>query len=398
MVDVEGHTPRPSGEQVQEDEGASYGPQDLTRESFFDSAPIIGGADSPQAIIDAVDEMLHDGGALESQIEEEVEKLVGQGAGIEWHFKEPNALPMPQVFEKMCQPYILHGRQDLSPLLYYGGLTATGYPWRDFATKLFDRSGIHTEVRSLAGHDGTWRGLRDTTEQDWIDDVAEQATKFKIAPIGFFYSTSVPVALEVERQNPGTFSAIVAVAGPLALRNDRLETYLDRGLAASRFVRLVTARILKPFRFGSVSMEHADPKTLSKSARKSPGYSRLPLLTSFSLRRIQKLGIEAASEIQVPFFYAQGSNDHVVSESVVDFLRGTIPSTTKEFHVYEGSGHGPQLDHSAKALLSDVSAFLGPILQRCFPDKETPDLSRRVFQSQFRQKLLDLLAQRHSVC
>ncbi|MCB0332160.1 MAG: hypothetical protein KDD55_01605 [Bdellovibrionales bacterium] len=395
MVALQEHSTPPPRKRP--DDENSFGPQDLTRESFFDSAPIVGETESPQAITEVVDEMLHADGELEGKLEEEVERLVGQGAGISWHFTMPDALPRKALFEKMCKPYVLPGRMDISPFLFYGGLTATGYPYRDFASKLYDRSGIHTEVRSLAGHDGTWSGLRDTTEQDWIDDVEENARKFPIPPVGFFYSTSVPVAFEVERRNPGTFAAIVAIAGPLALKNEQLEKYLDRGLAASRFVRLVTARILKPFRYGSVGMEHADPELLSKSARKSPGYSKLPLLTSFSLRRIQKLAIEAASEIHIPFFYAQGSNDHVVSGSVVDFLQRTVPAETKEIHLYEGSGHGPQLDHNGKALLRDISAFLRRTLEQRFPEKDIPNFTDRIYQAQFRQKIVDLLAQRHSL-
>ncbi|MCB0353141.1 MAG: alpha/beta hydrolase [Bdellovibrionales bacterium] len=307
-----------------------------------------------------------------------VEKLVGEGAGLSWHVADPKALDRPGYFERLSKPFIIPGRTDLSSFLFFGGLTATGYPWRDFALKLFDRSGIHSEIYSLAGHDGTWKSLRDTTADQWVSDMHEKASRFERPPILFCYSTSVPVAFEVERRFPGTFAAIVAVAGPFKLRNERLETYLDRGIAASRLIRSLTLNALRLFRFASVPSEDSVDREEQRLGKRNPSFRKIPIPTAFSLRVIQKKGLRAASDIQCPVCYLQGEKDHVVSSDVIEMLRERIPSQRVEFHTYENGGHGLQIGQEKKQAFTDIARFLERTLRELHPNRAVPTFEQRI--------------------
>lgn len=336
--------------------------------------------------------------AENSELLKSVEKVIGDGAGISWHYAEPQVVDNPEAFKKYTEPYILPGRTDVSSFLYFGGLTASGYPWRDFATKLFERSGWHTEVYPLAGHDGRWANLRDTSEREWIEDIRIKAQSMQTPPVVFCYSTSLPAAFEVERRHPGTFRAIIGVGGPFYLKNEKLETYLSRGLMADRIFRIFTFGQFSPLRFGSVPMRFSDDREKTKYERRSPSFERLPVPTALSLRRIQLLGRKAAAEVECPFFYAQGDNDEIVHKKTLEFLEKTVGSDLKECRNYSSAAHGVMLSHDRRQFFNDVTDFMQQVFMDEPAEKDIPDFKTRIPEkaaAYLVHQYLDAIMRRH---
>jgi esterase/lipase len=315
--------------------------------------------------------------ALKEGVQETAEKLIGEGAGISWHARSPQTIARADLFERFKKPFVLPGTQEEAGLLYIGGLTSSGYPWRDFACKIFERSGYHSEVYPLAGHDGTWKGLRDTGEEGWIKEIKKRADAFEKPPIIFCFSTSMLAACVIEKRHPGTFRAIVGVGGPFSLHNNKLESYLDRGQVVDNIFRTMTFGTFTPLWYGSVPMESAGSEH-THEARRSPGYSKLPLPTALSLRRLQKKAADTLQEITVPFFYAQGEDDRVISADIPDMVRDTLASEHKTIRTYPEANHGPMLTKSRYKLLGDICTFLKETLQRESPDAEIPDFKKRL--------------------
>ncbi|RME59599.1 MAG: hypothetical protein D6780_04875 [Candidatus Dadabacteria bacterium] len=307
-----------------------------------------------------------------------VQRAVGSEVKISWHISQPKKYCTDvKRFKRFSKPFIIPGRQDLGAFLFFGGLSATGYPWRDFALKLFERSGIHSEVHSLAGHTGEWADLRDVTAEEWIKDMYEKAKAFKKPPVVFCYSTSALVALEVERRYPGTFAAIVAVSAPLILKDKELEEQIDKGVRAAQAVSALTFGQLDPLKYGSIPFETAASIYETKQGRKSPKYTKLPLSTVKEFRKIQLLARDAASKINIPLFYAEGRYDSLVGEENISFLKKNISSAIFEAHTYRSS-HGPQVSRDQRKMLKHCSAFLRKVLKSRYKTKRIPDFSKPI--------------------
>jgi esterase/lipase len=279
------------------------------------------------------------------------------GNSLRFHIHSPEINRQTELFRKMSLPFIVPGRQDLGSFLYFGGLGATNYSWRDFAMKIADRSGVHTEAYSLEGHSGDWGDLKRTTHKDWIKSIQSIVSRQQNRPTVFCYSTSALVAFEIERRNPGTFAAIVAVGAPLFLLNRKIELYLNLVSKVETTLRALKIPRRLPISL-AVDFQLADDAEMTKQKRKSPVVDQIPLSAMISLRRMQRIAQTAVRHIECPLYYAQGALDPAVLSKVPDYLNRLVPAKHKEIKVYARSAHGPQLGVERSILLRDVCNFL----------------------------------------
>jgi hypothetical protein len=90
------------------------------------------------------------GVTVNKQVSHKLKVTLGLGSSL---FDPPQTevLPYrPELFKRCASPWILRGRQDVASLIYYGGLSSTGYAWRDIAAKVFERSGFQSYVICIA--------------------------------------------------------------------------------------------------------------------------------------------------------------------------------------------------------------------------------------------------------
>lgn len=152
-----------------------------------------------------------------------------------------------ESFLKYCKPFIIPGRTDVV-VVGYSGLTTPNYSLRRFLVDTFRRFGTYTELYSLYGNDGTKESLHSTTDTDMVNFLKERIDKLPKAPkgrhrpvvIGVGFSTGVAAMLKLEAEKPGTFDAIMAIGGPVEVKDPIYKVLLsagdkiDKGFAITR--------------------------------------------------------------------------------------------------------------------------------------------------------------------
>jgi esterase/lipase len=286
---------------------------------------------------------------------------------------EPRAV-RPELFRRLAEPWVLYGRQDVASFLYYGGLSSTGYCWRDISMKIFERSGYHSEVHSLAGHDGEWQHFKETGRRAWIDDIVRNASRLD-NPVFLGYSTSALAAIVAAAENPGLFKGLVLAAPPLDLFTLKHKVALNVTEFISRCF---------PRHFGwtdqmTVSMGRSDFPHQTKQMRKGPHFREIPVPVVIELRRLQREALLALKKIDVPIFILQGASDQIVSGKTPGMLMQGVASTSKTCKIYPLSNHSLLVGANHREILHDLCNWLR---DECLPalavKEPLPDFHKRL--------------------
>lgn len=312
---------------------------------------------------------------VNKQVSHKLKVTLGLGSSL---FDPPKSevLPYrPELFKRCATPWILRGRQDVASLIYYGGLSSTGYAWRDIAAKIFERSGFHTEVHSLAGHDGEWAHFRDTDHRSWVDDIVKRARSVP-NPIFMGYSTSALAALVAAGENPDLFKALVVVAPPVQLRSSKYSL----ALTAAEFMCSHFPNRFRWLEHKCVAMGgDRKPELLTKQTKRSPYFEFFPAPVVFSLKRLQREALKVLKKIEVPVLVMQGEHDGTVASNGPELIMKRIKSQDKQQRIFSRSGHSLLLGLEKKDVLHELCTWLH---RRCSANAEggstVPDFKTRI--------------------
>lgn len=270
------------------------------------------------------------------------------------------------LFEKCCEPWVLHGRQDIASFIYYGGLSSTGYAWRDLSVKVFERSGFHTEVHSLAGHNGEWETFKNTTHRQWVDDIVSKASKVN-NPVFFGYSTSCLAAIVAAAENPGLFKGLVLVAPPVQLRSGKHSV----ALTIAEFLCSKFPNAFHWLEKKCVKMRgDSEPTLATKQTKRSPHFNEFPGPVVFSLKRLQREAWKALKKIDIPIVILQGQHDGIVAPGAPAAILKRVKSEQKQHRLFPESTHSVMLGLERKEVLREVCSWLRDV---CLPTLAGPE-------------------------
>jgi esterase/lipase len=314
------------------------------------------------------------GAMVNTQVSHKLRVTLGLGRSLFDPPKGPVLPFRPELFKRCSTPWILRGRQDVASLIYYGGLSSTGYAWRDIASKIFERCGYHTEVHSLAGHDGVWAHFRDTGHRQWVNDIVERSRGVS-NPIFLGYSTSALAAIVAAGENPGLFKAIILVAPPLQLKSSKYSL----ALTVSEFMCSHFPNKFRWLEQKCVAMGgDRKPELLTKQTKRSPYFEFFPAPVVFSLKRLQREAIKVLKKIDIPVLVLQGEHDGTVASNVPDMILSRIKSQSKQQRIFPRSGHSLLLGLEKKEVLQELCGWLrNTALAKDTPPEGLPDFKTR---------------------
>jgi alpha-beta hydrolase superfamily lysophospholipase len=271
---------------------------------------------------------------------------------LEWigpiRFHVPDAEkfgPLGDRFEKHAHPYIIPGTKDAQPLLYFSGLNATGYEWKEVARDYHHRYGVHSEVYTLPGHDGRWKSFLFVTDSDWIRFVHDRALAARARtgrlPILIGHSTAAiaiitAMAEYAEAHDGAPLAAGVILSGPPLKLLQTFKHAIPLIHADKELRRIPGAEMWNHF---SAKMPRNDDPLLSELDRKNPSAAYVPVKLLVQLWRLIPRAQVAMRKLHVPVLVLQGSADHLVNPAAVERAMHTCPSEDKTFVSFPGGRH-----------------------------------------------------------
>ena len=315
---------------------------------------------------------------------------LGRETGGFFEERTPRKLSTQRLHEDLTlygKPYILIGRKDRPTIVFYGGLAATGFPWHEIAREVNAKYGARCEVYPLAGHNGSWRDLKQADHEDWIADItnrSKNATTQDAKPIFFGFSTSAAAAIEASARNPDLFQAMVLVAPPIHLRKKSLKIPLA---IIERLDHYIPP--LRPlFRKLTASMPPLDANEYTHELLNNPRFNKLPVTTFIALARLQHQVRGSLDKVQCPILFVQGGEDGFIHLDEAEKAFEQIGSNDKEFVAYKDSPHAVMLSKHKGDLYGQVVAWLDRLIH---PPEDTDSSSRVRVRRSIRDRIRDFM-------
>jgi esterase/lipase len=248
-------------------------------------------------------------------------------------------------FEKHARPYIIPGTSDAQPILYFSGLNATTYEWKEVARDFHHRTQTHQEVYTLPGHDGKWSSFLSVTDKVWIGFVIERALDLRARtgrlPVLAGHSTGAAAILAALEQyaadNNGALLGSGVVLSGLPVRLKQTLKHSIPLIHADKELRRTPNDAL--WNHFCAEMPRSDDPNLTYLDMKNPSSRFVPVKLLVQLWRLIPQARSGLQSLTIPALVLQGSRDHLVDEKGVEMALRSCPSPDKTFHLFESGRH-----------------------------------------------------------
>lgn len=248
-------------------------------------------------------------------------------------------------FEKHARPYIIPGTSDAQPILYFSGLNATTYEWKEVARDFHHRTQTHQEVYTLPGHDGKWRSFLSVTDKVWIAFVIERALDLRARtgrlPVLAGHSTGAAAILAALEQyaaaNNGALLGSGVVLSGLPVRLKQTLKHSIPLIHADKELRRTPNHAL--WNHFCAEMPRSDDPNLTYLDMKNPSSRFVPVKLLVQLWRLMPQARKGLQSLKIPALVLQGKKDHLVDENGVERALRACPSPDKTFHLFEAGRH-----------------------------------------------------------
>jgi len=230
------------------------------------------------------------------------------------------------------------------------GFTGTPMEFRRIGYKMQDQGFTVNAVR-LPGHGTSPEEMMHTGWTDWYGHVLENYDKLagvckNVVVMGYSLGGLLALKLSAERQTSG----IVSIATPIFL--------------ATR--RIVFAAVMQHF----LDYVEKKPKDTPIVLDESCAYTKTPIRSVISLRKLLKHVKVILPRIEAPIWIGQGKKDAIVLQESAEFLHQNVRSPMKELHFYHESSHGLLLDQEKEQVYEDISSFIQSLQMKYYEVEE----------------------------
>lgn len=249
--------------------------------------------------------------------------------------------PLAVPVSREARPELTGGRR-VGVLLSHGftGSPLSMTPW---AEHLAER-GYAVEVPRLPGHGTTWQEMNTTGWDDWYGEVTAALEKLAAgndAVVLAGLSMGGALMLRLAADHPDRMAGVVVVNPAVSTR--RLDVKL-----------LPVLKHVVPS-FPGITND------IKKPGVEEYGYTRSPLKAAHSMMRAWPTLIADLPRVTAPLLYFRSRVDHVVDDSSLPIITGSVSSTEITQRWLEESYHVATLDNDAPQIFSESADFIARV-------------------------------------
>ncbi|WP_372728569.1 alpha/beta hydrolase [Nocardioides sp.] len=249
--------------------------------------------------------------------------------------------PLAVPVSREARPELTGGRR-VGVLLSHGftGSPLSMTPW---AEHLAER-GYAVEVPRLPGHGTTWQEMNTTGWDDWYGEVTAALEKLAAgndAVVLAGLSMGGALMLRLAADHPDRVAGVVVVNPAVSTR--RLDVKL-----------LPVLKHVVPS-FPGITND------IKKPGVEEYGYTRSPLKAAHSMMRAWPTLIADLPRVTAPLLYFRSRVDHVVDDSSLPIITGSVSSTEITQRWLEESYHVATLDNDAPQIFSESADFIARV-------------------------------------